>query len=457
VLKRLLAGLVTLLLAFAAALTIPLSRIVADRATQVVYADRLADADRFATLADRALRDGRPRAFENELRQYYAVYGIRVWLLGVDGRQVFSADGSAPPARVLGSADVDLAERGVQPTPPAPLNPTRTAEMLVAVPVGTGSEAVGAIVTLSPVDTLRGRILVRWAWLGAVAVAITVVLVGATLPFSRWLLRPVERLDRAADEIAAGHLASRVNLAHGPPELRRLASSFDRMATVVERTLQRQQQFVGDASHQLRTPLTSLRLSLENLAPLLPADPADPARAELDEALDEARAMGRVFDGLLALTRLGADPVDAQDVAAVVAEAEVGWRARCAGAGLALATDVAPGARVRAPAGGVRHLLDELVDNACRLSGGTRVDVAVQPSPDGRCVVLTVTDDGRGLPEDQRALATRRFWRAPEQQNTAGSGLGLAIVAELVAAADGTFELRDADPGLAVVITLPAG
>jgi signal transduction histidine kinase len=71
-------------------------------------------------------------------------------------------------------------------------------------------------------------------------------------------------------------------------------------------------------------------------------------------------------------------------------------------------------------------------------------------------VVVAVTDDGCGLPSDQRAAATRRFWRAPAHQNATGSGLGLAIVDELVTTAGGSVELRDAGPGLAVVITLPA-
>jgi signal transduction histidine kinase len=455
-LRRLLAGLVAILLVSAVAATYPLTRIVADRATQVVYADRLADADRFATLGDRALRDGATSFLQGELRQYHEVYGIRAWLLGVDGRVILSADGTAPPDQVRSDRDVDLAERGVQPSPPTPANPFGGKDLLVAVPIGTGAEAVGAIVTLSPVEALRRRIALRWAALVAGAAGITMVLVAATVPFSRWLLRPVERLDRATGEIAAGHLESRVGLRYGPPELRRLASSFDRMAATVERTLQRQQQFVGDASHQLRTPLTSLRLALENLGPLLPDDPRDPARAEHAEALDEARAMGRVFDGLLVLTRLGADPVVEQDVEEVVDDAAVGWRARCAGVGLELATDVEPGLRVRAPAGGVRHLLDELVENACRLSDGGRVTVSAHRDDVPGQVVVAVTDDGCGLPSDQRAAATRRFWRAPAHQNATGSGLGLAIVDELVTTAGGSVELRDAGPGLAVVITLPA-
>jgi signal transduction histidine kinase len=456
-LRRLLAGLVALLLAFAVILVVPLARTVADGATQAVYTDRLADADRFATLADRALRTGRTSTLADELRQYRTVYGIDAWLLGVDGGTLLSG-GTAPPAWVLADPRVDLAERGVQPRPPAPVSPAGPDRLLVAVPVGVGSETVGALVTLSPIEALRHRIAWQWSLLVAVAAGVTAVLALLTVPFSRWLLGPVSRLDATVGQIAAGRLEARVRLAAGPPEVRRLAASVDSMAEVVERTLERQQQFVADAGHQLRTPLTSLRLALDNLGDLLPDDPDDPVRAEFDEAVDEARAMGELLDGLLALTRLGSDPVVLDSLDVVVAEAAPGWRARCAQAGFTLQADVGPGLVVRAPGGGVRHLLDELVENACRLSGGSLVRVsAVTAPPAEGGVVVVVSDDGRGLPPEQRALAVRRFWRAPQQQNTAGSGLGLAIVAELAAAVGGAVSLEDARPGLRVVIRLPAG
>jgi signal transduction histidine kinase len=454
-LRRLLAVLVTLLLLFAAVLTLPLARMVADSATQTVYTDRLADADRYATLAGRALTDGRTAALADELHQYTLVFGGRAWLLGVDGTTKVSGDGSDPPPQVLSAPEVDLAERGVRPDPQSAVSPTGGTDLLVAVPVGAGAEAIGALVTLSPVDKLRRRIAERWALLGVVAVLITLALVVAAVPFTRWLLRPVARLDAAAGEIAAGRLESRVGLAAGPPELRRLAGSFDRMAAVVERTLQRQQQFVGDASHQLRTPLTSLRLALDNLGPLLPPEPEDPARQEYHEAMEEVRAMGRLFDGLLALTRLGSEPVEAEDVDQVLADARVGWQAHCTAAGLRLELSAPPGLRVLAPPGGLRHLLDELVENACRLSGGELVEVGARAVKPGT-VELTVRDDGRGMDAEQRRMATRRFWRATDQQNAAGSGLGLAIVLELVAAVGGSVQLLDAAPGLEVALALPA-
>jgi signal transduction histidine kinase len=467
VLRRLLAGLTAVLLGFAVLLTVPLARVVAEGATQTVYTDRLADADRFATLAGRALADGRTGDLADELRQYTAVYGIRVWLLGVDGTVLLSGDGTSrdgnvTPPQVRASSDVDLAERGVQPDPPGPVTPATSGDLLVAVPVGAGAEVIGVVVTLSPLDRLRGEVALRWALLGAIAVLVTSALLAGAVPFSRWLLRPVARLDAAAEEIAAGRLESRVGLGAGPPELRRLAASFDRMADVVERTLQRQQQFVGDASHQLRTPLTSLRLSLENLGALLPAEPADPARAEHAEALEEVLAMGRMFEGLLAITRLGSEPARPEAVDDVISDARIGWQARCDAAGLILTVDAEPGLRVVSPPGGLRHLLDELVENACRLSGGTLVAVVARRAgpAGGRAggapgrVEVIVRDDGRGLDDEQRPAATRRFWRARDQQNTAGTGLGLAIVAELAAAAQGSVVLEDAAPGLAVTLSL---
>lgn len=457
-LRRLLGGLIVLVVVVAAVLALPLARMLADRATQEVYLDRLADADRFATLADRGLLSGRLGGLTDELRQYHAVYGIRAWLIGADGSTLISFDGTPAPAAVRSDADVELAVHGERPNPPSALMPGGTGQLLVAVPVGNGAEAIGAEVTLSPVGRLRQRILLGWAVLALAGLGAVAVLVAAAIPFSRWLLRPVARLDEAAGAIAAGRLESRTGLTAGPPELRRLADSFDRAAEVVERTLQRQQQFVDDASHQLRTPLTSLRLALDNLGAELPDEPEHPARTEYREAVGEAVAMGRMLDGLLDLTRLGSEPNEVEDLAAVFSDAEIGWHTRCRSAGLRLVVAVAGDVQAITPPGGVRHLLDELVENACRLSGGSTIRVeARREQRDGSArVVVGVSDDGRGLDAGQRAAAVQRFWRAPGQQNTSGSGLGLAIAAELTTAAGGRLTLADAAPGLRVELDLAA-
>ena len=448
-LRRLLGLLIPLLVVFAVMITVPLAGVIADRATQRVYLDRLADAERFATMADRALGSGRLDTLEAELARYQSVYGIHAWVLGSDGGTLLSSEPGPPPPDVALQQTVDLAERGVQPDPPGPIGPTGEGDLVVAVPIGVGAEAIGAVVTSSPIGALRHDIL----RLGRV---------------TRHAHGDAARR-RLCEEIAAGEVSSRVRLEGGPPELRRLTASFNRMADVLQRTLHRQQQFVADASHQLRTPLTSLRLALDNLGGSLPdAVPAE-VTEDLGEAVEEARSMSRMLDGMLSLTRLGADPGEVEDVADVLAHGEPAWTARCAAAGLTLTVHSGRGPlTARTPAGGLAHLLDELVENACRLSGGTAVHVAARRAGKGSAavVVVSVSDDGVGLDaegqvldDEGRARATSRFWRAPGQQNTAGSGLGLAVVQEFVTSVGGEVRLRPVDrflpnPGLDVELRL---
>lgn len=450
-LRRLLSGLLPLLAVVTLLVAVPLAVVIADRTTQRVYQDRADDADAFAVQADRGLRDGHLEALAGALQRYREVYGIDVWVLGVDGAPVLPSRSAAVPASVRDDPAVLLARRGVRAGPPSPVLPWTGSGLLVARPVGPGGDVLGAVVTLSPTGRLRREVLTGWGLLGAGALGIALVLALAAVPFSRWLLRPVDRLDAAAAQLAAGDLGSRVRLAGGPPELRRLAVSFDRMAEAVQTAVHRQQQFVGDASHQLRNPVTSLKLTVENLGHHL-TDPQ--ARTEHRAARRDLDDLGRLLDSLLALTRVGGAPAEPVELDEVIAAALDRWSQECRDAGLRLELDVDEHCRALAPAGGLGHLLDELVSNAVRLSGGTLVEVRARH--DGRTVTIEVRDDGRGLDRDGREQATHRFWRSPAQQNTPGSGLGLAIVAELVSSVGGRVELADAGPGLRVLVELPA-
>jgi signal transduction histidine kinase len=117
--------------------------------------------------------------------------------------------------------------------------------------------------------------------------------------------------------------------------------------------------------------------------------------------------------------------------------------------------DVPAGTSVLAPPGGLGSVLDELVGNAVKLSGGTVVRLSAVT--DGAMVELHVADDGVGLDDEDRADAPRRFWRATKHQNIAGTGLGLSICAELVSSAGGEFRLDPVEPhGLDAVVRLGA-
>ncbi|GDY33512.1 HAMP domain-containing sensor histidine kinase [Gandjariella thermophila] len=476
-LRRLLTVLVPLLVALAVALGLPLAVAVAQRETQATYLDRLADVGRFASLAEGALASGRTTALHDELVRYDQLYGIPVALVAPGGR-VLLASRTAPDLSAPAVASgLTAAFAGYRPDAPSVVWPWRRTPMVVAEPVGRDSEVVAAVVTVSPTDRLRADVLRQWGWLALAGLVPLLAVVAVAWPVSRWVLRPVRRLDEATAAVAGGALDTRAEVT-GPPELRRLATSFNTMIDVVGRALRRQRAFVSDASHQLRNPLASLRLAVENLGPHITGEEGREAQRLAEE---EAEELGRVLDALLAATRLErAEAVEPVELDGLLAAHVPGWRAQAERAGVRLSVDVPEGLRVLAPPGGLGSVLDELVGNGLRLSGGSELTVSARvatgpvdpeaptagpgrpvdlgtpaPVPGGHAD-LHVTDNGLGLTESERAAALRRFWRSPRHQNVPGTGLGLAICAELVAAAGGRLRLEPADPhGLDVVIRLP--
>ncbi|NEE04337.1 HAMP domain-containing sensor histidine kinase [Phytoactinopolyspora halotolerans] len=493
--RRLLVVLVPLAVLLVGALGVPLAATVAQREIQETYVDRLNDAGRFASLAESALSTGRTEALTLELRRYYELYGIPAAVLGPDGAAVLGSGQAISEARAEYpelSAIIAEALAGYRPEPPAVRWPWDGRPLIVAEPVGRDSEVIGVVVTVSPTDRTRSTVLTTWGQLAGLGVVPLAGLVAVAWPVSGWILRPVRRLDDATAAIAKGDLATRADAAGGPAELRRLAGSFNAMMDAVERALQRQRAFVSDASHQLRNPLTSLRLAVESLEPYLSRPDAREAHAV---AVDEAKSMHRMLNALLAAARMdsvrNAEPVDLDTVLATRVER---WRALAAATGMQVQVRAPDGIQLLEPPGGLGSVLDEVVSNALRLSGGSRVLISAtlgrddgasttdrstpatepgasttgrRPAPitDGGAVPttveLTVADDGAGLSPDERERALHRFWRSPRHQNTAGTGLGLAICADLVEAAGGSLTLRPGLPrgdghGLAAVIMLPA-
>lgn len=450
-LRRLLTVLVPLLVALAVALGLPLAVAVAQRETQATYLDRLADVGRFASLAESSLASGRTTALRDELVRYDQLYGIPVALVAPGGRVLLASRDAPDLSASAVASGLTAAFAGYRPDPPPVVWPWRDVPMVVAEPVGRDSEVVAAVVTVSPTDRLRTDVLRQWGWLALTGLVPLLAVVAVAWPVSRWVLRPVRRLDEATAAVAGGALDTRAEVA-GPPELRRLATSFNAMIDVVGRALRRQRAFVSDASHQLRNPLASLRLAVENLGPHVTGEDGREAQRIAEE---EAEELGRVLDALLAATRLdSAEAAEPVELDGLLAAHQPGWLAQAERAGVRLSVDVPEGLRVLAPPGGLGSVLDELVGNGLRLSGGSELAVTGRRG-DGR-VEVHVTDNGLGLTEPERAAALRRFWRSPRHQNVPGTGLGLAICAELMDSAGGRLSLEPADPhGLDAVLSLP--
>jgi signal transduction histidine kinase len=249
----------------------------------------------------------------------------------------------------------------------------------------------------------------------------------------------------------------------GPPELRALAVSFNRMSDAVVAAADKERQLVADASHQLRNPMAALRLRVDSLAP----DVAPKAQAGYHSLATEVERLEALLDGLLALA--SADEVAAHpelehdtwcwpDV--VVLARLAAWRPAAREAGVQLLDELPPDHDAIGPVGctgsELAQVLDVLLDNAIRYAGpGATVRVRADRQPDA--VRLVVEDSGPGLPAGDRARATQRFWRAARNGDGPGTGLGLAIAERLVTARAGSLSILPAEPtGLAVHVTLPS-
>ena len=455
--RRLTTIYVLLLMLVLAALEVPLAITLAGRATQRLAADRLADATRFATLAEPALRSGELVELRAELARYHEVYGIDATVVDRERAVMASSNPQLPPTDGQVGQPLRRALNGEQATGGATVWPWSSAPYVVAVPVGSGGETLGAVVIVSPTGQVRAGQRTTWLVLAAGGLLALGASVAAGWTMARWTLKPVGELDAAVHHIDAGDYAARVPADRGPPELRRLAVAFNDMAAAVADALERQRSFVAHASHQLRNPLTALRLRVEELAEEM-TSPA--GRAEHELALREADRLAEILDGLLALARAerGRYRVADVDAAAVAADRIAAWQPLADHRHITLEYRPTPApVTARAVSTALDQALDALIDNALKFAGpGGKVRVRVGRAGGG--VAVHVTDDGPGLDEEQREKATDRFWRAPQAQNVPGSGLGLPIVAVLVDASGGRLELTSAVPrGLDARVWLPAG
>jgi two-component system OmpR family sensor kinase len=274
-------------------------------------------------------------------------------------------------------------------------------------------------------------------------------------------MRPLEDMVETSSAIAEGDLTRRVPSSHHPTqEVEQLRLALNSMLHQVEsayRTRERSaaqlRRFVGDASHELRTPLSAIRGYLQLYEKGMLTDPAERKRA-WDRMNGEADRMGRLVDELLTLARLDQRPelrFKNVDLSRLVRDAAEDLRAQQPGRPVSVGADGT--LLVQADESGLRQVLGNLVGNV-RTHTPAEVPVRLGLERADGVVLLCVTDEGPGLPEEDAARIFDRFFRAG---GGAGSGLGMAIVHGVVAAHGGEVAVRTAPgEGLAVTVTLPA-
>ncbi len=456
--SRLLGIVLALVVLVLLGLGLPLGREFAAAEQQDLFLDRLTDTSRFASVAQQTVLDNQPTLLEPAMRRYEEVYGIAVVLIDRD-RNVLASS----------RADVDLTRDGVPdmitgalvgrlPSAPPVLMPWDDEELVLAEPVLIGGEVRAAVVTFSPTAKTRSRVLIWWSVLLTGSALVLALGVLAALPLVRWTLRPVQRLDDATGKLLAAVVSGRpvtpVGSSSGPPELRQLSRSFDQMAANVGDALAAQRAFVADASHQLRNPLTALKLRLSNLEGHVDAE----AEVHQVAALAEADRLNRILGELLSMARTESSSVDpvVVDVDRAIAGRLSAWQPAAVAKNVHLVLDGEPGGTALAPPGGVPAILDALLDNAFKF---TREDTLVHVDVRRRdgWVKISVRDQGPGLEPDELERATDRFWRSQAHQNVSGSGLGLSIVRRVVERVDGEVVLESPEgEGLTVIVTIPA-
>ncbi|ARF53650.1 sensor histidine kinase [Streptomyces gilvosporeus] len=331
--------------------------------------------------------------------------------------------------------------------------PASDGEALFAtVPGSSGTDnAVTCVVrTLHPLGALTEKVHTTWAVLAALGLGVLAIVTLIGFALARSITRPIRALERATAQLADGRLTDPPATDHGPPELRRLSASFTRTATRLQHLLRAQQAFASEASHQLKTPLTALRLRLENFEPHL----APGAQGSLDEALAEVERLSRMVQGLLALARLENSAItpEATDLDTVVADRAAIWTAFAGEQGVDITVTGAKAGHVWAVPGALDGIIDNLLSNALRASPpGTAITLTtVTAAGDGGrtppMAELHVVDEGPGMTEAERRRAFDRFWRAADAQHE-GTGLGLPMVRQLTRACGGKVSLHAAPGG----------
>lgn len=338
-------------------------------------------------------------------------------------------------------------------------------ELTITVPAtgasGTGVETagkpVGAVRIVYSTSGMTSRLWNIWGFRAGLAVAVIGVAAAVGAVVARRLTRPLRQLNEMATKFSDGDLTAR-SPETGPQETQTLARTLNQAGERLDTLIASQRIFVADASHQLRTPLTALRLSLDNIA-----DGTDDefVREDVEQATAEVVRMSRLVNGLLVLARAEAKVTAAEPLplAEIVNERLAVWRPAADERGVTItlvggSVDDRP--LVLAGPGHLDQVLDNVLSNALEVSpdGGT---ITVRWEQGARTVVLSVLDEGPGMSDQEKSRAFDRFWRGQGLTGRSGSGLGLAVVKQLVTDDGGTVTLRDAPGGgLWVAITLRA-
>ena len=444
---RLLAAFAYTLLVVIVALEVPLSANVSDRVNAEVEANSAAQAQVVAASAVDGLGD--KQGLETLTRSASASLNGLVFVIDGQGRQIASSDGGItnPPQPTIDP----IAVRALGGEIAHGRHHEGEDILSTAVPIVRNGRTIGALEVEQRLDAVSHQI--RQDVLALIGVGVLALLLGLGVA---WILagsiaRPLRSLGDAARRRASGDTTARAP-ERGSREQVQVAREFNEMADRLEAVLESQRAFVADASHQLRTPLTGLRLRLE-AAGVKTSDPA--VAKELEAADHETERLNQLVEDLLELAS-SEQPAedDRTDIAGAARAAAERWRGPASESRHEITLEVDGSLVVRAGSRELAAILDNLVENAIKYSPRGSAVMIECGSENGSASVGVISDSGP-LDDEVAAHAFERFYRG--RGSNPGTGLGLPIVQALVKRRGGQASLDSLDgTKVRARVTLPA-
>jgi two-component system sensor histidine kinase MprB len=314
----------------------------------------------------------------------------------------------------------------------------------------SGDRVLDVAQSLSEVDSLLAnlRLILALIDVGGIALAalLGLLVAGAAV-------RPLSRFTQATEHVTRTRDLSARIAPVGEDEIGRLADSFNEMLDALEEStdalatsVHAQKQLVADASHELRTPITSVRTNIEILQQR--AADIDPAEQQLllGDVVEQIEELTLLMNDLIDLARGEEHAVSDEDLRLDILITEVADRARRRGAGAPIEIDAEP-TLIRGVPKRLERVVSNLLDNALKYGPGEPVEIALHGQE------LTVRDHGPGIKADDLPHIFDRFYRGADARGRPGSGLGLAIVRQVVLQLDGTID-AEAAPGGGTVMRM---
>lgn len=314
----------------------------------------------------------------------------------------------------------------------------------------------GVLVFISPVQEMVESLDQVQRQLLTVFLLVAVIALTVALIFSQVITRPISALTATIRKMAKGDLSVRTKV-RGSGELRELAENYNAMAAKLESIDQSRSQFVSNASHELKTPMTTMKILLETMMyqPDMPQELQQEFMQDMNHEIDRLTS---IITDLLTLTKsddhAAALNLEKVDVSALAEETLQRLQAAAEQRDLSLQQDIQPGCVMQADRSKLGQIIYNLTENALKYTpdGG---HVAVRLHPEGTQLLLEVEDDGVGIPKDDQAHIFERFYRVDKarSRDTGGTGLGLSIVRQMVTLHGGTITV-DSQPGQGSLFTV---